>query len=63
LPREYLFEFHYRDGSVVPEPCGEYAGAAAVEVGWVLVIGGLSWRVRDVLPEAGYDARIILDEQ
>jgi len=58
----YLFEFHYRDGRVSRKPSGEYAGSPTVEVGDVLLIRGSRWRVRVVVPEPSYFAKIVLDE-
>jgi hypothetical protein len=58
----YLFEFHYRDGRVSRKPSGEYAGSPVVEAGDVLLVLGSRWRVRRVVSEPSYVAKIVLDD-
>lgn len=62
---DYLFEFHYRDGRIVPEPHGTYATGNVFlrTTGTRIAIDGTWWIVRDVVVEPGYAAKITLDEE
>jgi hypothetical protein len=63
VPPEYLLELHWRDGRIEPRPSSEFEGWSPLEVGAQVEINGTWWRIRDVLPGAGYEAKVVLDEE
>jgi hypothetical protein len=63
MPPEYLLELHWRDGRIEPRPTGEFAGWSPLEIGAIVELNGIRWRIRDVTPAYGYDAKIVLDEE
>jgi hypothetical protein len=59
---EYLLELHWKDGRIEPRPGGEYKGWSPIEIGAEVEVDDVIWRIRDVVPEAGYEAKVVLDE-
>jgi hypothetical protein len=59
---EYLLELHWRDGRIEPRPSGEF-GWSPLEVGAQIELNGNCWRIRDVVPQPGFDAKIVLGEE
>jgi hypothetical protein len=58
----YLLELRWRDGRIEPQP-SDALGWSPLEVGAEVELNGNSWRIRDVVPEPGFDAKIVLGEE